>query len=54
MKAKTICLKAMMLDGSYLITKVTDSVEYTPGNNLKKKEVEELCANRNWRVTITN
>lgn len=37
----------------YRITKVTDSVEYVPGNTLLKKEVDVLCESKSWKVIVT-
>jgi len=36
----------------YRIERLTDTVEYTPGQLLHKNEVQSLCANRQWKVTI--
>jgi hypothetical protein len=36
----------------FLIEKLTDSTEYYPGQVLTKPQVDSLCANRYWKVTI--
>ena len=36
----------------YRVEQVTDSVEYTPGQYLERKVVDELCHSRDWKVTI--
>jgi len=53
MKTKTIKL-TQESDNKliYRIEQVTDSVEFTPGDFLKKDEVERLCRANNWKVTI--
>jgi hypothetical protein len=38
---------------AWRVIKVTDSIEYAPGQTLLKPQVEELCANKYWKVTIT-
>lgn len=37
----------------YVVLKITDSIEFDPGTELTKKQVGELCADNNWKVTIT-
>ena len=34
------------------VLQVTDSTEYTPGLLLEKASVDELCAAKNWKVTV--
>lgn len=59
-KIKTIILsfphaRVESADGKpwvYQIEKVTDSTEFGPGSFLEKKEVDELCAARDWKVTV--
>lgn len=36
----------------YKILQVTDSVEFYPGQMLCKKQVDELCGAKNWKVTV--
>jgi len=36
----------------YKVTKVTDSVEFSPGDYLTKAEVDGLCHAPLWKVTI--
>lgn len=38
----------------YRVLKITDSVEYHPGDVLIKSLVEGLCDNGTWKVTIAN
>jgi ribosomal protein S17 len=38
----------------YKVNKVTDSVEFTPGDILTRKEVDELCQSKEWKVTVTS
>lgn len=40
------------LDESWKVIQVTDSTHYHPGQLLRKDEVEMLCANGGWKVTI--
>lgn len=37
---------------TYAVKKVVNSIDFTPGEELEKKEVEKLCNDRNWSVTI--
>jgi hypothetical protein len=34
------------------VRRVTDSIEFTPGQLLKKNDVDALCASGSWKVTI--
>jgi hypothetical protein len=58
MKMKTIVLSIKdAVDGrangrQYRVEKVTDSVQYSPRDILTKSEVENLCNNQHWKVTI--
>jgi hypothetical protein len=36
----------------YRVAKVTDSVDYTPGDILEKPAVKDLCENSSFKVTI--
>ncbi len=36
----------------FTVEKVTDSVSYLPGQNLSMEEVQDLCQNTAWKVTI--
>lgn len=36
----------------YRVDQVTDSTEYNPGQQLTKKQVDELCGATLWKVTI--
>lgn len=36
----------------YQVGKVTDSVKYTPGDIITKREVDELCGAKDWKVTV--
>jgi hypothetical protein len=36
----------------YKITKVTDSIEYNPGDLIHKTIVEKLCDAADWKVTV--
>lgn len=36
----------------YRVEQVTDSVEFRPGQLLSRKEVEDLCASKEWKVTV--
>jgi hypothetical protein len=37
----------------YQVEKVTNSVEFAPGQQLNKTEVEALCAAPLWNVSVT-
>lgn len=62
MKTKTLTLshghynpKATMGDMNallYRVERVTDSVDYKPGDMLTKEAVKELCDKAAWKVTI--
>jgi len=62
MKAKTITLSHPHLadDGSdtvgrptnYRVERITDSLEFSPGQLLKKSEAAELCDSPRWKVTV--
>lgn len=34
------------------VDQLTDSTDYLPGQQLHKSQVDELCAARDWKVTI--
>lgn len=58
-KIKTITVTAGWGDGTaagvgraYRIERVTDSTEFTPLAFLSKAQVDELCAAKQWKVTI--
>lgn len=36
----------------YFCSRVTDSLDFTPGSYYTKADVQQLCDNRNWKVTI--
>jgi hypothetical protein len=36
----------------YRVRSVTDSLEFHPGQILKKPQVEELCASGQWKVIV--
>jgi hypothetical protein len=36
----------------YRVGTVTDSLEYSPGDIISKREAEGLCASRDWKVTV--
>lgn len=36
----------------YRITKVTDSLQYTPGDLIAKNDLHDLCLARDWKVTV--
>jgi hypothetical protein len=36
----------------YRVEKVTDSIEFTPGDMLPREQVEVLCNSPRWKVTI--
>lgn len=38
----------------YKVGKVTDSVEFTPGDIITRQQVDELCSAKDWKVTIIN
>jgi hypothetical protein len=54
MKTKTITFGFIHKLGKdyYDVQKVTDSVRFHPGDKLTSGQVEDLCIDRNWRVTI--
>lgn len=60
MKVKTITLSHPHanpnsmpgVDPLYRVEKVTDSLEFQPGEFLAKKAVQPLCASNEWKVTI--
>ncbi len=37
----------------YTVLKVTDSLEFDPGQFVTKAEADSLCRSREWKVTIT-
>lgn len=37
----------------YKVERITDSTEFLPGQLLKKKQVDELCSSKEWKVTVT-
>lgn len=59
MKIKTITLSYPHSDPEdetrrnfrFRVERITDSVEFGPGDFLKKKQVDELCASAQWKVT---
>jgi hypothetical protein len=56
MKLKTLKLShphvSQHSSNAYRVEMVTDSVELTPRQLLEKKQVDELCCAKDWRVTI--
>ena len=57
MKIKTITFerrRSGLVRGSYSyrVQKVTDTVAYSPGDELDQTQVEDLCEQDAWRVTI--
>lgn len=36
----------------YRVEQVTDSIEFRPGQLLERKEVEDLCTSKEWKVTV--
>ena len=36
----------------YRVEKVTNSIEHTPHDLLTKEQVESLCSNTRWNVTV--
>ena len=36
----------------YHVEKITDSVKYHPGQQLTKREVDDLCESKTWKVTV--
>jgi len=52
MKTKTIKLAYFAQFKEYDVAQVTDSTEYHPGQTLKPTEVDALCRNAAWKVTI--
>jgi len=49
---KISALSTGIVEISYFVEQVTDSISYTPGDVLKKSEVERLCASNQWKVII--
>lgn len=37
----------------YRVEKVTDSVDFSPGDFLTKEKVNEICGWKEWKVAIT-
>ena len=37
---------------AWRVEQVTDSIEFTPGDMLRKDVVDDLCASSMWKVTI--
>jgi hypothetical protein len=61
MKIKTIILRAGFAhfdkpetkEGKgYQVQRVTDSIQYTPGDILTRRDVESLCESNQWKVTV--
>lgn len=38
----------------YRVERVAETTEYPPGSLLKKSEVDAICANSGWNVTLIN
>ena len=55
-KTPTLKLRYMEIltkDGKhFLVEKITDSIDYLPGQYLHENEVRTLCASDRWKVTI--
>lgn len=51
-KPKNITLKHNLLDEHYTVVKLTNSVDYRPGQVLKKTEAKDLCDSPRWNVTV--
>lgn len=54
MKTKNIILQRPLCDSHYKVLKVTDSLEYSPGEILTIKQAQELCDSKFWKVTVQN
>lgn len=52
-KQKTITLTKDPSEAEYLVERVTDSVEYRPGTYLSEAELEGLCEDEDWKVTVS-
>lgn len=39
-------------DHNYYCVSVTDSLDFTPGECYTAKQVQELCSNPKWKVTV--
>lgn len=52
-KQKTITLTKDLSEAEYLVERVTDSVEHRPGSYLTEARVEALCADEEWKVTVS-
>jgi hypothetical protein len=59
-KVKTIKLAYPVLHETmadphcYRVVQVTDSTRFEPNQRLQKQEVDELCRQRDWKVTIVS
>jgi len=52
MKTKTIKVAHFPQFREYVVQQITDSTDYNPGQSLTKNEVDALCNNGAWKVTI--
>lgn len=53
MKIKTLTLSKDTSEDDYLVEKITDSIDYTPGSYLPPLTVKELCEAEDWKVIVT-
>ena len=51
-KIKTITLSKDPSETEYQVEKVTDSIEFTPGSYMNPADVQRLCDDELWKVTI--
>lgn len=52
MKTKSLKLSHPHTDNMYRVEQVTNSVEFSPGQMLTRKEADEMCLAAGWSVTI--
>ena len=51
-KMKTITLTKDPSEAEFQVEKITDSIDYTPGEYLGPAEVQKLCDAEDWKVIV--
>lgn len=52
-KPRKLFLSKDPAEAEYRVEKVVDSAEYAPGSYINASEVEDLCGDALWTVTIS-
>ncbi len=51
-KVRTITLTKDPSETEYRVEKITDSIDYEPGSYMSPADVQALCDDAGWKVTV--